>query len=391
MHRVTTYPLGNADSCLITLSNGKKILFDYGAMRNPNDKNDKRIDLAKALGDDLSTAKKEGYDVVAFTHLDNDHTHGAEDFFYFDHADKYKTKGRKKIATLWVPAAVITESCNELEPSSCVIQAEARHRLRKGYGIRVFSRPESLGDWLNKEKLTLDSRKDFITDAGNLAPDFNLQSDGIEFFVHSPFGWRQDDTVLDRNRDSLVMQAVFVVNGHSTKMLLGSDVDYKALTDIVVTTRRHKREARLEWDIVKLPHHCSYKTLSDKRGDDVTIPVEDVKWLFEKQGQHGCYIISSSFPIPIKGTEADRSDQPPHRQAATYYSNLAKDKGGEFKVTMQYPSEESPEPVEIEISNSGARIIRTSSNAPSKNGLAKAVAAARGGSTPPQQQVGFGR
>ena len=33
MHRLTFYPLGNADCCLIDLANGQKILFDYAGRK----------------------------------------------------------------------------------------------------------------------------------------------------------------------------------------------------------------------------------------------------------------------------------------------------------------------------------------------------------------------
>ena len=33
MPRLTFYPLGNADTCLIDLANGKKVLFDFADMR----------------------------------------------------------------------------------------------------------------------------------------------------------------------------------------------------------------------------------------------------------------------------------------------------------------------------------------------------------------------
>ena len=81
-------------------------------------------------------------------------------------------------------------------------------------------------------------------------------------------------------------------------------------------TKNHKREHRLEWDICKLPHHCSYLTLGPEQGKDKTVPVKDVAWLFENQGLRGCIIVSTSKTIPEKGTEEDKSNQPPHRQAS---------------------------------------------------------------------------
>jgi phage gpG-like protein len=205
--------------------------------------------------------------------------------------------------------------------------------------------------------LTPESRKDFITDAGQIAPEFSLGKDGVEFFVHSPFGWRQEDsTVVDRNGDSLVMQATFEVSYKQTMAILGSDVDHTAISDIVTTTKNHKRENRLEWDIMKLPHHCSYLTLGPDRDKEKTKPVENVKWLFETAGHRGCYIVSPSDPIPEKGTKEDKSDQPPHRQAANYYRDLVVEKDGEFRVTMEYPNKDNPKPIEIEITMLGASL-----------------------------------
>ncbi len=362
MPRLTFYPLGNADTCLIDLANGRKLLFDYADERNPEDKEDKRIDLPKALRDDLKAAKRDSYDAVAITHLDDDHTRKADEFFYLDHAEKYQKGTRTKITELWVPAAVILESRNNLELGAKALQAEARHRLEKNYGVRIFSRPAALGDWLKKKGITLESRKHLITDAGQLIPGFTLENDGAEFFVHSPFAWRQDEkTVIDRNGDSLVVQLTLEVDGVKTKVILGSDVDYEALSAIVQTTKSHKRAERLEWDAVKLPHHCSYKTLGQDRGRDETKPVKDVKWLFEDRMQRGGIIVSSSKPIPAKGSEEDKSDQPPHRQAEAYYRRIVGLKDGEFIVTMEHPRESAPKPLVIDVDRFKARVKREQS------------------------------
>ncbi|MFL5330479.1 MAG: hypothetical protein ACJ8C4_16370 [Gemmataceae bacterium] len=362
MPRLSFYPLGNADTCLIDLANGRKLLFDYADERNPDDDDDNRIDLPKALRDDLTAAKRDYYDVVAITHLDDDHTRKADEFFYLDHAAKYQTGMRTKITELWVPAAVITESKSGLEPGAQALQAEARYRLKKNYGVRVFSRPVALEAWLKENGMSLESRRHLITDAGNVIPGFTLQSDGAEFFGHSPFGSRQDEcTVIDRNRDSLVVQLTLRVDGVDTKAILGSDVDNEALSAIVQTTRYHKRDARLEWDIFKLPHHCSYKTLSFDRGRDETKPVKDVAWLFEDQMQRGGIIVSTSKPIPVQGTEEDKSDQPPHRQAATYYRRIIKDKDGQFIVTMEHPRQSAPQPFVIEVDRFKASVKREQS------------------------------
>ncbi|WP_437230188.1 hypothetical protein SH661x_001829 [Planctomicrobium sp. SH661] len=362
MPKLTFYPLGNADTCLIDLANGKKLLFDYSDERDPNNSDDKRIDLPKALRDDLNAVKRDYYDLLAITHLDDDHTCKADEFFYLDNAKKYQGEGRIKIRELWVPANVITERRNNLEAGAQAIQAEARHRLEKGYGIQVFSRPQKLKKWLEDRGLTIESRSQFITDAGQVAPDFTLAVDGAEFFAHSPFAWRQDEnTVIDRNGDSLVMQLTLQVDGVKTKAILGSDVDHEALSAIVQISKSHNNEDRLEADMWKLPHHSSYLSLGPDRGDDETEPVEDVAWLFEDQLQRGGIIISSSKPIPIKGSEDDKSPQPPHRQAAAYYKRIVRERDGEYIVTMEHPRENAPRPLVIEVDWRKAKVKRSQS------------------------------
>lgn len=350
MHTVTMFPLGNADCCRIDLAGGQKILFDYANTRNADDPSDKRIDLELELRTDLKAAKRDFYDVVAFTHLDTDHFCRATEFFELRHASKYQGKDRIKIAEMWVPAAAICEERSDLAEEGRVIQAEARYRLKKGEGIRVFSRPRALQAWLLAQGLTLESRAHLITDAGQLVPGFSRSEQGVEFFVHSPFATRQnDDTFDDRNMNSLVMQAVFEVLGRQTKVILAADTTHEVWTEIVRITKFHNRHDRLEWDVFKLPHHCSYLSLGPEKGKEKTEPVEAVRWLMEEQDQLGATLVSTSDPIPTCDT-----DQPPHRQAANYYRDNPQ--GGTFVVTMEHPKVSGPEPLVITIDHRKATI-----------------------------------
>jgi hypothetical protein len=134
-----------------------------------------------------------------------------------------REKAALKSGNQRVPAAaVIEEGCTDEDR---IIRSEARHRLRNGKGVRVFSRPGKLKEWLEGEGLTMESRQHLFTDAGQLIPGFSLGGQEVEFFVHSPFGKRLNEVeVIDRNIDSLVVQATFTVNGVATRVLLGSDL-----------------------------------------------------------------------------------------------------------------------------------------------------------------------
>jgi hypothetical protein len=355
MHKTTFFPVGNADCMRIDLECGKKILFDYAHYRNAEDDSDLRIDLASALRDDLLAAGRDSYDIVAFTHADDDHLHGFSDFFHLDHAKKYQTEGRIKIDVMWVPAAVIIDT--ELIDEPKVLQEEARHRLRVGRGIRVFSRPDALKEWLEQQGIKPDDRKNLFTDAGQLAPEFNMTGDAVEFFVHSPFAVRQEDgSLIDKNGNSLVMQATFAAGGKETRLILGSDCDWEGWADIANITKFHERNERLAWDIFKISHHCSYKSLSADKGKEKTIPVNEVKWLFEQGAAKGT-LVATCDPIPTN----DDNDQPPHRQTAKFYEDVAAKIGGEFKVTMEHPNKSLPKPLEIKIDGFGATIRKITS------------------------------
>ncbi len=357
---LTFHPLGNADCTRFDLADGKKLLIDYADMRNPDDRWDRRIDLPAELRSDLRAAQRDYYNVAGYTHLDDDHCRGSADFFWFEHAAKYQTEDRIKIRELWVPAAAILE--DGLDDCARVIRQEARYRLKKGSGIRVFSRPTKLKAWLEANGLTLESRAHLITDAGQFVPGFSLSGpERVQFFIHSPFGWRQNDNeVVDRNQDSIVFQATFLEGTRQTRALFMADIDYESIEQIVKTSRRHNNEERLLWDMLKNAHHCSYKAIGPDKGVDETKPTEEVKWLCETQGQERCTIMSSSESIPIKGTDEDKDVQPPHRQAAAYYKRVAAAKDGQFKVTMDLPSSSKPKPTKIEITDRGARLLTVS-------------------------------
>ena len=341
-HILKFFPIGNADCTLFKLSTGKNILFDYADRRCADDPDDKRIDLPKALDEEV----KGDYDVVCFTHADDDHICGFSEYFYLEHAKVYQEGVRKKIQELWVPAMVLTDE--EVKDEARVLRAEARYRLKAGKGIRIFSRPKKMRAWCDaQEDICFDDVKHLFVDAGSLAPGFNLGSEGVEFFVHSPFA--SETKNIDRNSKGIIVQATFN-DRCQTKLVLGADIKDEVWADIVKVTRHFNRDHRLEWDIFHISHHCSYTALNrEDKGENETEPIAEVKWLFETQGKDGARIISPSKPIPQKGTEEDEDVQPPHRQAANYYKRVADLKKGEFKVTMEHPNSNKPEPIAFEI------------------------------------------
>ena len=362
VHEVIFYPVGNGDTSQIILKNGKRILFDYRHQKKTEDGAGPEINLQARLKKELDDAGRDYFDVVAFTHGDKDHIVNSTEFFELLHAQKYQGQGRIKIKTLWVPAAMILETATNSEQSAefVIWRQEARHRLKQGKGIRVFSKPEKIKDWLEKAGLALEDRRDLITDAGKIAPEFNIQTDEVEFFCHSPFIKHVDEGEDLRNEASLIFNVRFRQGGHDYDYLAVGDTTWSVLDDIVATTESHGNMDRLAWDIYNVPHHCSHRALSDEKGAFETTPENGARKIL-LSGKKDCYLVSSSNPI--RNTEEGRKQkQPPHIQAKKCYEHhLDKVDGRKFLVTMEEPKEKKPEPIVFEIASGGVTWKRSAS------------------------------
>lgn len=363
-HRIVFYPVGNGDTSQIILENGKRILMDYRHQKKTEDGTGPEINLKDRLHKELKDAGRNYLDVVAFTHGDKDHIENSTEFFELRHANKYQGPGRIKINTLWVPAAMILETALNGEQSSefVIWRQEARYRLKEGKGIRVFSKPEKLKCWLEENGLTLDSRRHLITDAGQVAPDFNLATDGVEFFCHSPFIKHVDECDDLRNDASLIFNVRFRQGGNNYDYLAVGDSTWEVLEDIVDATQAHGNMDRLAWDLYNIPHHCSYKALSDEKGDYETVPKSGPQKIL-LAGKEGGYIVSSSCPI-IDNKEGREQVQPPHVQAKKCYERHLKHVGGaKFLVTMEEPNAYKPQPLEFTVDSNGVSLAKKTTTA----------------------------
>ena len=351
MAKITFYPLGNADSCLIQLSNGLHFVFDYANMRNPDDLGDKRIDLPRKFKEDIGWPKLKEIDVLAITHGDNDHVKGVGEMFWMEHAAVYQTEEHVKFKELWIPAALLVEEGSE--DDTRIIRSEARHRfLEMKSGIKVFSRPEHLKDFLEERGKNLDDYRHLIVDAGRCIPGFTLDGQGIEFFTHSPFARRTEDGVLDRNDNCLVMQATIRENGRDSRFLITADSTWDSWMEIVENTREHGNDSRLQWDVLKIPHHCSYRSMASEKGDQKTTPTDEFAWMLD-QGTQRAVMVSSSWVIP-----ATTEDQPPHVETYRCYQETADKLDADFVVTMEHPNKDNPKPVVITLDSAGATLKR---------------------------------
>jgi hypothetical protein len=359
-HKITCYPVGNGDTTQITLSGGRRVLFDFCHRSNAEQDETAPINLMARLRKDLKGVGRNYFDVVAFTHGDSDHIAGSTEFFELNHAEKYQGGDRIKISELWVPAAMLLEATDKdhQQEENVLLRQEARYRLLEGKGILVFSKPQVLMDWLEpklKERgEPATARDQFFVDAGRLVPGFTLERDGVEFFCHSPFIKHCDDGDIIRNQASLIFNARFLADGALYDYLHVGDATWEELEDIVQISKYHQNEDRLAWDLFNIPHHCSYHALNEEgqKGGKETALKPLVKELL-LQGKADAYIVCSSKPIPDMEASYDQV-QPPHIQARKAYERYLKEVGGrKFLITMEEPNTKNPEPIVFEITFGG--------------------------------------
>lgn len=354
MHKIKFYPVGNGDTSQIILENGKRILFDYRHVKSSEDDKGPEINLARALRDELNEARRDYFDVVAFTHGDKDHIENSTEFFWFESKKEYQSDDRIKIHELWVPASLIIENFTNDELSQEIVawRQEARHRLRMGANIKVFSRPDKLKDWLENERLTVESRQHLIVDAGTTVDSFDLDSDAVEFFCHSPFVKQVDEGDDLRNGAALIFNVRFKSGTQTFDYFCVGDSDCSVLEDIVSISEAKGNADRLEWDLYSVPHHCSHHALNPDKGDTVTVPINGVKSLLRK-GRPGSYMLCSSNEIK-NSPEAYKQKMPPHIQAKnTYSATLKAIEGCRFVVTMEESPSAKPAPVVFKVDSYG--------------------------------------
>ncbi len=336
---ITFYPLGNAETCLLELNDGAKILFDFAHMRT-DATDDLRYDIKEAL----SSIKE--FEVVMFSHAHEDHVKGASEFFYLEHAKKYQSDKRAQIKELWVSAAFLLDTDLENQSDAKIIRNEARHRLKNANGIKIFADPDTLKDWLEDQEIDYYDVKHLIIHAGETI-SISGYEDEIEIFVHAPFS-DDSEEVQDKNDPSIVMQVRLFNDEAETNILITGDTPYTVLDKIVDISIEQENEDRLTWDIYDIPHHCSHTGLNKKEDKDTRsiTPTENVQWLLE-QAQDNAYMVASCEKI----TE---DTSPPHIIAKRAYKQYTASDVS-FMATMEHKrlKDSNPSPIVFSIDDNG--------------------------------------
>jgi hypothetical protein len=367
---ITYFPVGNGDTSLIRLSDKTSIIIDCNIRNDSRDENDDSCyDIHTHLLEELQRDSQDRpfTDAFVLSHADQDHSRGFETTFHTGLPSSYKKKDGEAekiiISELWFSRRIFSNYEEPLCPDAEVFRKEALRRInlykakdsarfQSGNRIRIIGYGES-----DETK----GLNEITTAPGNYINIINGSAkNDFAFFVHAPFKHHIDSKWSTRNNTSIILQAVFNVNGQGRAglALFGGD----ACWEIWAAVLRRSSMETIEWDLLLSPHHCSWSFFNEVPYEDHKEPQESSLRILDHH-RGGAFVIASSKPIK------DDDKNPPHYAAKQEYIQAVGENN--FFCTGEEPSEKAPEPLVFRMTENGPQ--KDESPIPSRVRSASAV------------------
>ena len=356
------FPVGNGDMTLLETESGRKILIDLNIRAEAGDPDNDTPDVARALRKRL---ERDGYgrlyvDSLLVSHPDQDHCAGLRKHFHLGPPSEWSSRADKIfIREVWSSPMVFRRASRKhvLCDDAKAFNAEARRRVRRfrdtggfvGDGDRILILGEDEDgktDDLGRILIRVDQQFFHI----------NGQNDwSMTARLLGPFPKNDDDEeTLSKNNSSTILQ--FSLMGgdipDKCRFLTGGDAEVAIWEKL--WEHHWWRPENLTYDILQIPHHCSWHSLSydswSELGEDAEVCEDALKAL--SQARPGATAVASSDPIK------DDDNDPPCIRAKREYLLIANSVNGSFKCVGEHPSEASPKVLEIEIGSHG-HYVRT--------------------------------
>lgn len=374
------WPVGTGDSSSVVVKEKGVILqIDLHHMQKSDNEDEPAWPIIDELVRLLPKKNDRPY-LTAFvlTHPDEDHILGFKELLTKVH-----------IGEIWHTPRIFTEYKKDLCEDAKGFKKEVERRrdvtIKKKGDVKSGDRVRVIG---HHDIFLEDDYKDFPQQWRTSPGTSVTQLDGVdhaetfEAFIHAPF---KDENGGDRNETSLALQVTLGAGEKSGKGLFFGDRDYPSVKRIFDKTKEKKRPEYLEWNVLLSPHHCSKSVMYwQEEGEKEETFRKDIMGDLEAVRCEGGFVLASSH--------ADFSDEegknPPHLKARKRYEEIVD--SGHFICTHEHPSKKAPQPVVFVVDDEGFRYEKPTGKADAATSVASAVAAARGGTTPPKEQVGFG-
>jgi hypothetical protein len=377
-HFVKYYPVDNADTSLIKLSDKTTIQVD--CQIREDEENSDGVKIYDVKKDILKELQKDSdnnpyLDLFVLSHPHKDHCVGFEGNYYCGDPDDYSDDDRDNeeiiIGELWVTQMIFgNDICEQAKP----IRREAKRRRK------LFEdNPDEAKKQGNRLHIIGYNDNDTVVEGlhyvpGNTVVNINGEdNDYASFFIHAPF---KSDLISgkadnDHNSTSIVFQISLKTSTDGnikSRAIFGGDADHYVWEKVKSISEDNGNEDKLKWNLFLAPHHCSWTFFNDTPYDENTEP-KDCSLEILDYGDNNAHIISSSKKIK------NEEPNPPHYPAKLEYVDKVGD--AYFRNIAINKSETAPKPLEFEISDSGTKLKKV------------AVAAAAGIISNPSLRAGF--
>lgn len=379
--KITFFPVGNGDTTLINLGDagqrddGKDTVVMTDFYHSEND--DQPVDVAAEVRRRLPIdADGRPYvDALCLSHPDKDHCQGLEAHFHLGPLVDYDDapeEGEKKIVIreMWSSPLVFRRKdaqggalCSDAE----VWRREAKRRVAvfkeskkqkktppgSGDRIRLIGK-DLAGDSTDKNA----DVPEIVVDVEESFQEIDGRSPGtVTMDVLGPLPKGEvegDEESLGKNRSSVIIRYRLQPDPNKPERLFITGGDAEVEVWVRQWNKFRKEPMRLEYDILLVPHHCSWHVLANQDcswSDGCREVNQDARSALS-QARDLAYLIASSRPIN------DETSDPPCTGARDEYEQIAEDVGGVFLCTGQYPpGAKEQEPLVIEISGDGPDLL----------------------------------
>lgn len=359
---ITFFPVGdkNGGMTLIRLNNHHKttILIDCSI---PSDKIADSCDVKQELYNRLPKDDfgRSYVDAFILTHRHDDHLLGFKDNFHLGKISDYDNKSKKILIkelwsshNFWKPESQSYSLCDDAkafnrEMKRRVDLFEETKEIQGDYDRAIVVGTDPEGRTEGKEAISIGIGEAFAT-INNL----NVSScfSGI---ILGPIGKQKDESdkdFIDKNRQSIVMQITLRNDENITQILYGADAEYRVWSAL---EKEFGALGCLDYDILYIPHHCSWHSISADSQSECDDPQPDAGALAAlSHSNYGACMVSQSKAIK------DDDNDPPSFAAKQIYLGIVQKEY--FYCTNEYPSESSPGPLEFNITDRGYQLAHTS-------------------------------
>ncbi|HKT29158.1 metallohydrolase [Dyella sp.] len=340
--KIEFFPVGKGDMTLMTLESGRKILIDVNIRTAADDENDdETIDVAALLRERLDRDADGRLYVDAFllSHPDEDHCRGLTTHFHLGAPGNWSKKDDKILIREMWSSPIIFRRKKDVDGKVCAdAQAwwdEARRRVNlykstaSKASIKDGDHIQVLGEDKNGKSDGID---DILVKTGTEITKIGGKlDDGFKGLLLGPrlVSKEEAETLTGKNHSSTIIR--FTLKGGTVmdacRFLTCGDAEVENWER--VWARNKSTPENLSYDVLLVPHHCSWHALSYDSWSDLREKAEVSKDARQalSQARDGASLIASCNEIK------DDKNDPPCIGAKREYEAIAASVKGTFLCT----------------------------------------------------------